>query len=453
MSKLDPNWVWASGGLAAGCILTVCVSKITGLFSQKAVMDDKDEMDAISNFNNQVTTFSDITMLVGTPFTSAHTMTTSEYLIYPAEKGYPKLEGNRTIMARYLTQQVYEDLFNLRTSSGCDFDTCIQTGIDCSEKVSCGLVAGDEECYDLFSVVFDPVISDRHRGFGRGNEIIGQEMNISDLKANVFDRRYVKSIHFLVGRCIKGFRFPPTCRRAERRHTEKLLKDVLLSLEDNFEGSYHHLVDLSPEERYQLPDILQSVTDAPISRTLISSGSTRDWPCGRGVFYSQSCDLFAWTNREDHLRIMYRDRDMDIVAAFKSFTRALEEIKSKLGDAGLEYSIHKDYGHLLTCPSGIGTALRAGVHLKLPNLICDPRFRTIIKNLRLHMGAEDQDMLKKGYVDVYNMDRLGYSEVYLVQRVADAVDLLIKMEQRLEHKQAISQLITKSENFNDDLDY
>ena len=85
-------------------------------------------------------------------------------------------------MARYLSQQVYEDLFSLRTSAGCDFDTCIQTGIDCPEKVSCGLVAGDEECYDLFSVVFDPVISDRHRGFGRGNPIIGMEMNINDLK-------------------------------------------------------------------------------------------------------------------------------------------------------------------------------------------------------------------------------------------------------------------------------
>ena len=86
----------------------------------------------------------------------------------------------------------------------------------------------------------------------------------------------------------------------------------------DLKGSYHHLVDLSPEERYRLPDILQSVTDAPVSRTLISSGSTRDWPCGRGVFYSKSCDLFAWTNREDHLRIMYRDRDMDIVTAFKT---------------------------------------------------------------------------------------------------------------------------------------
>ena len=43
--------------------------------------------------------------------------------------------------------------------------------------------------------------------------------------------------------------------------------------------------------------------------------------------------------------------------------------------------------------------------MKLPRLVKDARFRGILKNLRLHMGAEDADMLQKGYVDVYNMDR------------------------------------------------
>ena len=42
---------------------------------------------------------------------------------------------------------------------------------------------------------------------------------------------YVKSTHFLVGRCVKGFRFPPTCRRAERRHVEGILQGSLEMLE------------------------------------------------------------------------------------------------------------------------------------------------------------------------------------------------------------------------------
>lgn len=71
-------------------------------------------------------------------------------------------------MARYLTEDVYEELYQRRTTSGTNLDSCIQTGIDNPEKVSCGIVAGDEECYDVFADIFDPVITDRHRGFRRG---------------------------------------------------------------------------------------------------------------------------------------------------------------------------------------------------------------------------------------------------------------------------------------------
>ena len=69
----------------------------------------------------------------------------------------------------------------------------------------------------------------------------------------------------------------------------------------------------------ELPDILQSISDKPSSHTLICSGATRDWPSGRGVFHNNQATLFAWTNREDHLRIMYRDRKMDFVESFRTY--------------------------------------------------------------------------------------------------------------------------------------
>lgn len=96
-------------------------------------------------------------------------------------------------MARYLTPEVYEELFNIRTSSGYNIDACIQTGIDNPEKYSCGIVAGDEECYDLFSILFDPVITDRHRGFVRGRKTIGK-ITIKELKCKLNAIQYKKSL-------------------------------------------------------------------------------------------------------------------------------------------------------------------------------------------------------------------------------------------------------------------
>lgn len=91
-------------------------------------------------------------------------------------------------------------------------------------------------------------------------------------------------------------------------------------------------------------------------------------------------------------------------------------------------------GYILTCPSNLGTGLRAGVHVKLPLLskvahhnhhhklqllrlnvlqTQDPRFSLILSNLRLQKrGTGGVDTAAVGGVfDISNLDRLGQSEV------------------------------------------
>lgn len=46
-----------------------------------------------------------------------------------------------------------------------------------------------------------------------------------------------------------------------------------------------------------------------------------------------------------------------------------------------------------------------------------------------------------GVFDISNADRLGFSEVELVQMLVDGVKLLIEMEKRLEKSQSINDLI------------
>ena len=48
-----------------------------------------------------------------------------------------------------------------------------------------------------------------------------------------------------------------------------------------------------------------------------------------------------------------------------------------------------------------------------------------------------------GIFDISNSDRLGFSEVELVQRVIDGVNLLIDMEKRLERGATIDDLVPK----------
>lgn len=46
-----------------------------------------------------------------------------------------------------------------------------------------------------------------------------------------------------------------------------------------------------------------------------------------------------------------------------------------------------------------------------------------------------------GVFDISNADRLGFSEVELVQMVVDGVKLLVDMEKRLENRESIDDLM------------
>lgn len=99
---MDRNWVWASSGLCAGCLIGICVSKLTGVIttqSNKKGTTPKKEtvVNHFNKFNDKVTTYSNITMLLGTPTSSGLLETQQEYHMYPADKSYPLLDGNRYV--------------------------------------------------------------------------------------------------------------------------------------------------------------------------------------------------------------------------------------------------------------------------------------------------------------------------------------------------------------------
>lgn len=102
-------------------------------------------------------------------------------------------------------------------------------------------------------------------------------------------------------------------------------------------------------------------------------------------------------------------------------------------------------GYILTCPSNLGTGLRAGVHVKLAKLCKEARFDVILAALRLQRrgtGGVDTESTD-GVFDISNLDRLGTSEVEQCQMVVSGVKVLVEMEKRLEAGQTIDDLVPK----------
>ena len=84
--------------------------------------------------------------------------------------------------------------------------------------------------------------------------------------------------------------------------------------------------------------------------------------------------------------------------------------------------------------------------MKLPKLSQDKRFDNILQAYRLQKrgtGGVDTAAVG-GTFDISNLDRLGHSEVELVQQVINGVNNLIDMEKSLEKGKKIDSLLPKN---------
>jgi len=368
---------------------------------------------------------------------------------YPAEEDYPELSKHNNWMAKVLTPDMYKKYRDVVTPSGYTFDKAIQTGVDNPGHpfiFTVGCVAGDEESYEVFKDFFDIVIDKRHGGFApdakHKTDLEWQKLKGGECKADDFDPDYILSCRVRTGRSIRGISLPPHCTRAERRAVEKISVRALATFTGEFKGTYYPLSGMTDEQQEKLIDD-HFLFDKPVSPLLTCSGMARDWPDGRGIWHNDEKTFLVWVNEEDHLRLISMEKTGNMQAVFRRFCEGLQKFEGAMKTEKKEFMWNEHLGYVLTCPSNLGTGLRAGVHMKCPGLSQDKRFDDILDKLRLQKrGTGGVDTAAVGGVfDISNADRLGYSEVELVQFLVDGVKLLIQMEKAMAAGKTIDDLI------------
>merc|ERR1712137_1428252 len=172
----------------------------------------------------------------------------------------------------------------------------------------------------------------------------------------------------------------------------------------------------------------------PDSTLLLSSGCGRHWPDARGIFHNDAENFFVWVNEEDQMRIVSMEKGDNIRAIFQRFADATAAVKESLEGDG--YGImHNDHlGYILTCPSNLGTGLRAGAMVKVPLFSARKDFKDILGKMKLQArGTAGVDSASTGGTwDISNADRLGKSETQLVNIFIEGVAQIIQWEQKLE---------------------
>ena len=164
-------------------------------------------------------------------------------------------------------------------------------------------------------------------------------------------------------------------------------------------------------------------------RFLEACGCNRDWPSGRGIFHNENKTFLVWVNEEDQLRIISMQPGADIGAVFTRLSKAVGHIES------IAKFSHDDHlGYITSCPTNLGTALRASVHIRLPNLSArKEEFQSLAGeyNLQIRGIHGEHSESSDGTYDISNKRRLGRSEVLLVQDMYNGVKAMIKREKEL----------------------
>ena len=144
----------------------------------------------------------------------------------------------------------------------------------------------------------------------------------------------------------------------------------------------------------------------------MACGCNRVWPSGRGIFHNAEKTFLALVNEEDQLRIISMQKGADIGAVFERLSRAAAYIET------VAKFCHDDHlGYITSCPTNLGTALRASIHIKLPKLSAKmDEFQAIADKYYVQIrGIRGEHSESAGVIyDISNKRRLGRSEVQLV---------------------------------------
>merc|ERR1712107_416030 len=158
----------------------------------------------------------------------------------------------------------------------------------------------------------------------------------------------------------------------------------------------------------------------------------------------QGQDLPHLGEQEDQLRIISMQSGGDVRAVFDRLARGTWAVGDSVrAESGREFMLDPKLGYLHSCPTNLGTGMRASVHVDLPGWTKEgvPALKARCEELALQpRGTRGESGGQTGVTyDISNKHRLGYSEVQLVQTMIDGVNTLYTEDVALQKKHGIAE--------------
>jgi hypothetical protein len=341
----------------------------------------------------------------------------------------------------------YDYFLSLSPELQARFIKCVRTGFENPDS-GLGLYAMTPSDYEVFAPFFDAVCQEYHRadpsarhetdwdasGVGDHGVLDVTKLGLSEL-----------SMRVRVGRNLAAFNLPGAMDKDERIRFEKrmLLAFAALQADPDYGGNVYSLSpdlggepnpNLISDAKYQ--QLVKShvmFKDMDADPYLKSAGISSDWPYGRGCYVSEDGQCIIWFGEEDQLRIMCMKKGTKLNEVFDRLKKMLDTVESI---PGIEFAKSEKYGYVTSCPSNLGTGMRASVHVKIPNLCADgtdTKAKAVCKPLGLSVrgtGGEHTPIGADGTVDISPSARLFIKERDIIAALYQGIsDLMVAEKQ------------------------
>merc|ERR1719151_300156 len=129
------------------------------------------------------------------------------------------------------------------------------------------------------------------------------------------------------------------------------------------------------------------------------------------------------------MRIISMEKGGDVKGVFSRLARGIKAVgESVKAECGKDFALSEQYGYIHSCPTNLGTGMRASVMIDLPGYTKEglEALKKRCEELAVQpRGTRGESGGFDGCTyEVSNKHRLGYSEVELVQKMIDGVNTL-----------------------------
>ncbi|HBC84151.1 MAG TPA: ATP--guanido phosphotransferase [Clostridiales bacterium] len=225
----------------------------------------------------------------------------------------------------------------------------------------------------------------------------------------------VLSTRIRLARNIKEFEFPNKYSKEESRNILKKIEEITPSL--GYGLKFIKLEDIDDITKISL-----------IEKHLLSPEFAMSKKENKAILINDDENICIMLNEEDHIRMQVFSAGLDL----ENLLNLSVEIDEKLENL-INYAYSNKYGYLTSCPTNVGTGMRASVMVHLPALTATGNIGKVLQaannfgmNIRGIYGEGSQS--QGNIYQIFNNQSLGISEQEIIKNVRAITEKVIQQE-------------------------